>query len=125
MKTKLQMTFATLTLSAGLLLSAAAQSRNNDPQPQPKNPPITAQKFEKAQTPIRCKQAGSGDVKAKIIAFNNTGQTVKQGAVIHFTTNRGTTGTFTLNADLAVGAEKSLGKEETVAYTCTAYFTKN
>ena len=71
------------------------------------------------------KQAGSGDVKAMIIARNNTRETVKQGTVIHFSTNGGVNGAFTLTADLLSGQEKPLGKEDVVPYTCQAYYIKN
>lgn len=137
MKNKISMTFATLTLAAGLLLSVAAQNSSGngnkrEQQAQPKNPPVTVQKYEKVEpkpgikfgTPVFCKQGGSGDAKAKIIAFNNTGQTIKQGTVINFSTNGGVAGSLTLNADLAAGTEKYLGKEDVTPYTCKAWFFK-
>ena len=125
MKNKIALTFATLTLTVGLLLSVAAQNSGKQREAQPKNPPVAVQAPIKLRTPIRCKQAGSGDVKAKILAVNDTGHTVKQGAVIRFKTDKGTTGAFTLTADLPAGTEQYLGKEELVTYTCTAYFIRN
>ncbi len=124
------LTIATLTLALGLLLSVSAQ--NPGPQPQPKNPTAPVQKYEqvkpgpyKIKVPVGCKQAGSGDVKAKILAFNNTGQTIKHGTVISFETNQGVTGSLTLNTDLAAGLEKYLGKEDFPQFTCKAWFFKD
>lgn len=117
MKNKLQITFATLTLAAGLLLTAVAQG--------PGQVALMAPKPDFGiKVPLLCKQAGSGDVKAKLIARNNTRQTVPQGTVIHFTTNGGVSGTYTLASALLSGRETTLGKEDVVPYTCQAHYIK-
>ena len=124
MKNQIALTFATLTLAAGLLLSVAAQNSGKQREAQPKNPPANQPQYEKAVTMIGCKASSDSDVQPTLMAHNNTGQTIKVGTVIHYSTNSGVKGSMGLNADLAAGAQKLLNKKDGHPYTCKAWFVK-
>ena len=129
MKNRIFVTIATLLVTTGLLLPVAAQDLGgaNGTQRQPKNPPgprQTAKEVPPAQikVPIKCLM-GSGDVLAKVLGINNTGQTIKKGKVIYYSTSWGTNGSFTLDADLPAGRSRNIGQAN-YSFTCQAWFFK-
>lgn len=115
MKDKIQLTFAALTLTAGLLLSVAAQGPGQVGPVKPK--PDYQLKIK-----LKC-EMGSGDVLAKLGVVNNTRETVAAGTVIHYATNGGLTGTHTLSAALAPGQYKKF-TEAPYPFTCQAHYFK-
>jgi hypothetical protein len=117
MKDKIQLTFAALTLSAGLLLTVVAQGPG-------KYEPVTPKPGFGFKVPLTCSQAGSGDVQARVKVINNTRETVKQGTVIHFATNGGVKGTKTLTTDLVPGTHVMMSQADVTPYTCQAHYIK-
>jgi hypothetical protein len=112
MKTKLQMTFATLALSMGLLLPAAAQQYEQvKPKPQ-----------LKFKVPLGCKASGY-EFSELVIATNTSAAPLKQGTVIYYTTNLTPRREFTLAADLAVGKTVHVGTVSNLQ-SCQAWFLK-
>ncbi|HKQ79946.1 MAG TPA: hypothetical protein VJ810_40005 [Blastocatellia bacterium] len=66
---------------------------------------------------------GGGDVLAKVLATNNTSQTIKKGKMIYYSTNKGANGSFTLDADLLAGQQRNIGQAG-YPFTCQAWFFK-
>lgn len=118
MKTKLQMTFATLTLSAGLLLSVAAQTRNTSPN----TGPILQPKPAPTQVNLTCAMT-NGDVVADVKAINNTAQTIASGVTIHFS-YAGFQGSKALSSPLQPGKQFWLKTSEGQKKPCTAWYMK-
>jgi hypothetical protein len=118
MKNKLQMTFATLTLTAGLLLSVAAQNRNAAPNTGPILQPVPG--------PIKVNLACSmtnGDVVADVKAINNTAQTIASGVTIHYS-YAGFQGSKALSSPLAPGKQFYLKTSEGQKIPCAAWYMK-
>jgi hypothetical protein len=121
MKNRIFMTIAMLLVASGLLLPATAQkpSGDNGPQLHPKNLPVSQLTFK---VPIKC-YMGGGDVLAQVLAFNDTGETIKKGKVIYYFINAGGNNSFTLDADLLVGHGTTIGYSH-YPFVCQAWFFK-
>ncbi|MEP7338227.1 MAG: hypothetical protein ABI977_10825 [Acidobacteriota bacterium] len=118
MKNKLQMTFATLTLTAGLLLSVAAQSRNASPNTGPILQPVPGP----TKVNLTCSMT-NGDVVADVYAINNTGQNISNGVTIHFS-YAGFQGSKALSSALQPGKKFYLKTSEGQRKPCQAWYMK-